>query len=140
MKRKESMTVDKIKQVLVASGAKPTAQRVAICKYVLCDGDHPTAEVVKVWADQNFPMVSRATVYNTLNLLVAKGLLKEVKLPHTNKVMYDCNIDHHYHFYNSATDALVDIDPKEVVMKSNVTEKYDISKIEITFHGKQRKK
>ena len=52
----------------------------AVAAYVLHTTEHPSAE--KVWASvrKNFPMVSRATVYNTLNLFVEKGLLRELHL------------------------------------------------------------
>ncbi|MEZ4820707.1 MAG: transcriptional repressor [Bdellovibrionota bacterium] len=70
------MTSEEIKTRLSLAGVNPTAQRIAICRFVLCDADHPTADDVKTWADKNFPMVSRATVYNTLNTLVQVKILK----------------------------------------------------------------
>src|SRR5262249_26897232 len=74
MKPKSCLTPIEIENRLNEHGVQPTAQRIAICRYVLCEADHPTAEDVKKWADANFPKMSLATVYNTLGILVAAGL------------------------------------------------------------------
>ncbi|MCB0327507.1 MAG: transcriptional repressor [Bdellovibrionales bacterium] len=139
MDRKKNicLSIDEIKAQLVSANVKPTAQRVAICQFVLCDADHPTADEVKLWADRNFPMMSRATIYNTLNKLVEIGLLKEVKLAHSNKVMYDNNTLHHYHFFDEKTGKLFDIDPKTVKLKANLPEEFSIKQIDVTLHGKK---
>ncbi|MCB0272798.1 MAG: transcriptional repressor, partial [Bdellovibrionales bacterium] len=107
---KVCLTPEEIKERLSQAGINPTAQRIAICRYILCEADHPTADQVKAWADQNFPMVSRATVYNTLNTLVEAGLVKEVRIGDSTKVQFDANTKHHYHFYDETSGKLMDID------------------------------
>lgn len=52
--------------------------------------------------------VSQATVYNTLGLLVKKGLLHEVFVD-SSKTFYDTNTMPHQHFYNVDTGQLTDI-------------------------------
>jgi SAM-dependent methyltransferase len=47
-------------------------------------------------------MVSRATVYNTLNLLVEKGLLKQLTLAE-GRVVFDPNMERHHHFIDEVT-------------------------------------
>ncbi len=89
--------VKSISEKLEAAGVNPTAHRIAIYLYVLSEADHPTADDVKRWADENFPKLSLATVYNTLKTLVGAKLLKELKLPHIGKVLYDCNVSDHHH-------------------------------------------
>ena len=64
------LTPAEIEDRLSRSGVQPTAQRIAIAQYVLCEAEHPTADDVKAWTDLNFPKLSLATVYNTLNVLV----------------------------------------------------------------------
>ena len=66
--------------MLRRNGIQPSAQRVAIAQYVLHADDHPSADEVWERVRARFPMVSRATVYNTLNLFVRKGLLREFVL------------------------------------------------------------
>lgn len=53
--------------------------------------------------------VSKATVYNTLNLFVRKKLIREV-IVDPNKVFYDPNTVPHHHFYDIASGRLTDIE------------------------------
>ena len=54
------------------------------------------------------PAISRATVYNTLNLLVRKGLLRQLVLAE-GKVVFDPHLAPHHHFVDEATGAVHDI-------------------------------
>lgn len=132
---RDCLSPEEIKERLKDAGINPTAQRIAIARFVLCEADHPTADDVRQWADANFPMVSRATVYNTLNKLVEVGILCEVKLSHVNKVMYDTNTKAHYHFYDEKTGRLIDIDPEDVQIKTKLPKSMKISDVEVVFTG-----
>ena len=52
----------------------PSAQRIAVARYVLHTDKHPSADEVWTKVKKRYPHISRATVYNTLNLFVEKGL------------------------------------------------------------------
>lgn len=130
------LTPQEIEKALVEKKIQPTAQRIAICRYVLCEADHPTADQVKEWADKNFPKISLATVYNTLNILVEAGLLLEVKLDHTDKVMYDNNIVHHHHFLDEESGKLFDIDPADIEVSANLKKKFKIRDIKLVLRGR----
>ena len=59
--------------------------------------------------------MSRATVYNTLEILVDHGLLRQVTVE-TSRVFYDSNISphHHYHhFFDTDTGELGDIEAEQ---------------------------
>jgi Fe2+ or Zn2+ uptake regulation protein len=66
--------------ILRSHGIQPSAQRLAVAAYVLDTEAHPSAEQVWGRVRERFPMISRATVYNTLNLFVEKGLLRQLAL------------------------------------------------------------
>ena len=102
--------VDVLEQV----GIQPSAQRVAVADYVLATEDHPSAEQVWARVKERFPMLSRATVYNTLNLFCDRGLLRTVDVDPTRQ-FYDSSTGAHHHFYNVDTGELTDI-PLESVM------------------------
>lgn len=57
--------------------------------------------------------VSKATVYNSLKLFAAKGLIREVNV-HSDRLIYDSNVRPHHHFYNIDTGELQDIDPADI--------------------------
>jgi Fur family iron response transcriptional regulator len=56
---------------------------------------------------------SKATVYNTLNLLLEKKLIREV-IVDPNKVFYDPNTTAHYHMYDVESGELTDIDAADI--------------------------
>jgi Fur family iron response transcriptional regulator len=124
---------------LETSGVNATAQRIAIGKYVLSEAEHPTADDVKLWADKNFPKMSLATVYNTLNILVEAKLLKEFKFPHTGKVVYDSNITKHHHFYDEDTGIVSDIPLDQVEVLTKLKRTYNITDIEVVIRGSRRR-
>lgn len=135
MKHKECLSTEEIQAKLIAAGVQPTLQRIAICKYVLCEADHPTAEQVKEWAEKNLEKISQATVYNTLNTLVDAGMLRVFKFPHSEKVIYDNNTHDHYHFLDEASGSLYDIETKDVSIEMAVPPKFVVNSMEIVLKG-----
>lgn len=57
--------------------------------------------------------VSKATVYNTLHLFSAQGLLREVGVD-PSRLFYDSTTEPHHHFYNEDTGELTDVAPHEL--------------------------
>lgn len=97
-----------IRQILEERGIQPTAQRVAVAAYVLRSTDHPSADRVWSGVQEKFPTISRATVYNTLNLFVKKGLLRELHLA-PDSALFDPNTDRHHHFIDEDTGRIYDV-------------------------------
>ena len=86
----------------------PTRQRVQIARALFNRPAHWSADSVLTAVNEERPSISKATVYNTLNLFVERGLIREV-IAHPNKVFYDTNVSPHYHFYHVETGELTDI-------------------------------
>lgn len=97
-----------IAQVLSDHGINPSAQRVAVAGYVLSTYDHPSADQVWKRVQESFPLISRATVYNTLNLFVEKGLLRQFVLTE-GSVVFDPNVEDHHHLIDDETGTIHDI-------------------------------
>ena len=128
--------VKSISEKLEAAGVNPTAQRIAIYQSVMSEANHPTADEVKRWTDENFPKLSLATVYNTLKILVRANLLKELKLPHIGKVLYDCNVSDHHHFLDEDTGQLIDIDPELVEVRPKLKKGFVVNDVQVLLRGK----
>ncbi|HEY9900661.1 MAG TPA: transcriptional repressor [Pantanalinema sp.] len=135
MKKTSCLSPDQIEVVLKQAGINPTAQRIAICRFVLCEADHPSAETIKIWVDRHFPKMSLATVYNTLRILVEAGLLRELKLPHVESALYDNNLTDHYHFYDEATGELLDIPPERITFDAALDPSFRVSAVEVLLRG-----
>lgn len=99
-------------------GIQPSAQRVAVTEYVMQTASHPSADQVWTGVRERFPMVSRATVYNTLNLLVEKGLLCQRVLAE-GRIVFDPNTVPHHHFIDDDTGHIYDV-PWEAIQVSSV--------------------
>lgn len=100
--------MDEVVRKLREHGVQPSAQRVAVARYALSTHDHPSADEVFERVRRTFPMISRATVYNTLNLFVEKGLLARHALSE-GCVVFDCETAPHHHFIDEATGRIHDV-------------------------------
>lgn len=135
----QSLKPEEIEVMLRKAGLQPTAQRIAICRYVFCEADHPTAEDVKRWADQHLPKISLATVYNTLSALTKAGLLLELKLSHSDSVVYDVNTERHFHFLDEKTGKLFDVGEDELGLELRLKGGLKARAIEVLIRGSSGK-
>ena len=118
-------------------GIQPSAQRVAVADYVLYTTDHPSAD--QVWAEvkRSFPMLSRATVYNTLNLFTEKGLLRELVLAE-GKVVFDPKLEPHHHFLDEETGEIVDVPWNALdVRRVHQLNGFDVHEYQVVMRGKK---
>ncbi|MCU1348531.1 MAG: Peroxide stress regulator [Acidobacteria bacterium] len=104
--------------ILREHGIQPSAQRLAVAEYVLNTTEHPSADVVFKRVAGSVPYISRATVYNTLNLFVAKGLLRSLNIAE-DCVVFDPKLETHHHFIDEETGTIHDI-PWEKVQVCNI--------------------
>jgi Fe2+ or Zn2+ uptake regulation protein len=124
--------------VLRSRGIQPSAQRVAVAQQILDAHDHPGADEVFARVKRRFPMVSRATVYNTLNVLVEKGLLRALVLAE-GKVVFDPKTDAHHHFIDEATGTIHDV-PWDALRVSDVgaLPGLDVREYQVVLRGRRR--
>ncbi len=125
---------------LTERGIQPSAQRVAVAQYVLFTPDHPSADEVWARVRSHFPQVSRATVYNTLHLMAARGLLRELVLAE-GRVVFDPNVDRHHHFIDDTSGAIFDI-PWSEVKVSNVAalgrRGWEVHEYQVVMRGRRK--
>ncbi|MEZ5357231.1 MAG: transcriptional repressor [Candidatus Zixiibacteriota bacterium] len=118
---------------------QPTPQRIAVVEYVLKNNTHPSADDVLFNARKKCPTVSRATVYNTLNLLVEKGLLGMQTIKE-GAVLFDSNVEKHHHFIDTDTGEVFDIPWDQLTVEGKETLRdFDISEFQVILRGKIRK-
>src|SRR5258708_2290420 len=128
-----------IVRILEEHGIQPSAQRVAVAEYVLHTTEHPSADIVWARVKESFPMISRATVYNTLNLLVGKGLLRELHLA-PDSVLFDPNTDRHHHFVDEGTGRIYDIPWNQVeVTNAKSLPGFEVKDYQVVMRGHRRR-
>lgn len=94
-------------------GVSLTLQRLVIARVLLSRPVHLTADQVWARAKELMPDVSRATVYNTLDLFERSGLLRRLIID-AEKVVFDSNTAPHHHLYDASTGEVIDIAPGEL--------------------------
>jgi len=95
-----------------------TKQRLDVGEVILSMPQHSSAEQIIAGIKAMGSRVSKATVYNTLNLFCERGLLRTVNVDPVRQ-FYDPTVGPHHHFYNMDTGELVDIDPEKVTLQFN---------------------
>lgn len=100
----------RLEALLVSHRIQPTRQRVRIAELLLARHQHLTAEEVIQGLGRDGVHVAKATVYNTLNLFAAKGLLRALPLDR-DCGLFDTNAKPHHHFHVEDTGEVIDMPP-----------------------------
>jgi len=95
----------------------PTPQRLEVAAILLEKPQHLSADQIIERLRVSGSAVSKATVYNTLNLFSERGLVKEVMVDPIRK-FYDSTTRPHHHFYNVDSGELSDIPDSMVNFES----------------------
>lgn len=102
-----------IAKLLASHGLQVTTQRLDIAEFVLSKPQHLSAdEILRAMRTRGL-RVSKATVYNTMNLFSERGLVRTVEVD-PERLYYDSTSEPHHHFYNVDTGELTDIPAENV--------------------------
>lgn len=106
-------TSARARQILEQRGIRPTSQRLRVAEILLTTPRHLTAEQILATLRASSGHVSKATVYNTLNLFVGQGLAREIHAD-PERCVYDSTMEPHHHFQNVDTGEMIDIRPDDL--------------------------
>jgi len=107
------MQRDAISKLLADHGLQVTSQRLDIAEYVLGRPQHLSADQILGAMRARGSRVSKATVYNTMNLFSERGIVRTVDVD-SDRQYYDSRSEPHHHFYNVDTGELTDIPAESV--------------------------
>jgi Fur family transcriptional regulator, iron response regulator len=94
-------------------GIRPTGQRVRIAALLLSAPQHLSAEQILDSLRASGARVSKATVYNTLNLFAERGLIRQLSVD-GSRAWFDSNVGPHFHFHDLTSGALIDVPVPDV--------------------------
>ena len=100
-------------KTLSSLNIKPTSQRLDIAEIMFCKDQHLSAEDIITILNNSDSSISRATVYNTLNLFADKGLVRRVVID-SSKIYYDSKTTPHSHYFNVDTGEISDFEFEDV--------------------------
>lgn len=123
-------------KLLETNDIKPTIHRVIILDYIIKSQEHPTADMIYSDVKKDFPTISLATVYNTLEVLEQHGLVRSIKFQHEN-----CRFDYakkdHLHIYISNKNEIIDLYDEGLIklieekLKTNNFQNFELENISI---------
>ncbi len=111
---------------------KPSVQRMAVLDYLMTHYTHPTADTIFNALYPAIPTLSKATVYNTLNLLTEQGVIQMITIDEKN-ARFDARETPHLHFRCSACGEIFDFDLPPLQMEA--LKDYDITDIQVYCKG-----
>jgi Fe2+ or Zn2+ uptake regulation protein len=125
--------------ILRECGIRPTPQRVAVVEFIYGSRSHPSADEVLEKVRPKCPTISRATVYNTLNLLVERGLLK-LQILQEGTVVFDPNIKQHHHFIDEDSGEIYDIPWNALKVTGEKSLKnFQVHEFQVILRGRKRR-
>ena len=92
-----TMNNQELAAVLSSHGVRPTQQRIAVFDYLLKHLTHPSADTIYNALSKEYPVFSRTTIYNSLNVLLEAKLIRAVNIS-ADEQRFDSNTTDHGHF------------------------------------------
>src|SRR5439155_22326813 len=96
VRKPQNRNRENIAQLLRRHGITPTHQRMEIAHVLFTRREHLSAEQILKRVNTRYAETSKATVYNTLKLLLEKKLIRELVVDPA-KVVYDQITETHHH-------------------------------------------
>ena len=105
---------DAMLQALKDAHFRLTPQRMAICRYLSETRTHPTPNDIFIAIHEQFPTISRATVYNTVAVLKDLGEIIELPSAAGASVRYETDLTPHVNLTCTRCGRIYDVPATEV--------------------------
>ena len=117
------------------SGLKLTPQRLAILEFLDGNTDHPSADSIFQEVKKKYPMMSFATVYNTIEALKKRGDLLELTIDPERR-RYDPETRPHHHLICVECKKIVDVHKEfSISVPDEIGDDFDLAGNHIEFYG-----
>jgi Fe2+ or Zn2+ uptake regulation protein len=126
---------NQIIEKLREKGVKVTPQRIAIINYLQNNLNHPDVEEIYNHVLEEYPTISLATIYNTLDKLEEINEVVKLKITDDNKVNYDYKKKPLHHFYCKKCGNIFDVDIVCDYAKMLVVQGHKIDEVHGYFKG-----
>jgi len=132
-----------IEKILRAKKIKVTPQRMAVYSILKDTNSHPSVEKIYQQLKNDYPAMSLATVYKTVDVLKKVGLVQELNVGEGG-VRYDARINPHSHVFCESCSKVDDLEQshfldefrKEILMERIKDETgFDVFNIQLYFYG-----
>jgi Fur family transcriptional regulator, peroxide stress response regulator len=133
---KNEVIINKLRE----KGIKVTPQRIAIINYLETNRKyHPSIEDIYTFVIREYPTISLATVYNTMDKLEEINEVVKLRVGEENKVNYDYDVSYHNHFFCKKCGQIYDIEEPLAFFDKNEINGHTIEEVHAYFKGKCKK-
>ncbi len=113
----------------------PSLPRIEILEYLYKNRIHPNIEEIYSALSPKMSSLSKATVYNTMELFEQKGIVKGLHIE-SNEIRYDIRTDRHGHLKCIECGAIYDIEVYDVKSELSTNNlKFAIITEEVNYRG-----
>ncbi len=123
---------------LKQAGMRVTPQRIAICKLLSETDTHPTAATIFKHVQAQYPSLSLATVYNTLDALTGLGVVNVLGHAGDDNVHYDADTSPHINLACVSCHKIVDFASLQVASIDSEVSKasgYKLLGVRMMYYG-----
>jgi len=139
----EGFKMQTIEEILRTKKIKVTPQRMAVYAFLKRTDIHPNVEMIYQKLKGDYPAMSLATVYKTVDVLKKVGLIQELSVGEGG-LRYDANIKPHSHIYCEICGRVDDVDRyylddlqnRSLLQKVENETGYNVSFVQLYFFGK----
>jgi Fur family peroxide stress response transcriptional regulator len=130
----ENLPRERASERLRRAGYRVTNQRLAVFDFLCRTESHPTAEDIHEGVHDEFPKISVATVYKSVESLVDIGLVKPIYLGHA-ATRFDASTDEHAHFRCIACHQIADVPMDTAPVAVSDLDRCEIIGSSVEFYG-----
>jgi len=126
--------IENLAKTLNEKDIKPSYQRIKILEYLITKRNHPTVDKIFNELLKEIPTLSKATVYNTLDLFKEANLARIVTIEN-NETRYDAKVASHGHFKCESCGSIYDFEVNIDNLSTDSLKHFKINEKNIYFRG-----
>lgn len=136
MKPEGRVAIMDIAEVLRQHGYKVTPQRLAVYAVIEHNQTHPNAEVIYRELQPQYPSMSLATVYKTMEIFAKIGVVKMLQCGE-DAHRYDCNTTPHAHIRCTECNRVADVplDQETLIREAADKTGFTVDSVGVAFTG-----
>jgi len=129
--------MERLIQSLRTKGLKITPQRLAIFKILKDNKSHPCAEEIYLKVREDYPTISLATVYQTLDTLENIGRIRILSFD-KKKTRYDPDLSPHHHLICTSCNKIMDLEQdfsRNLRPPPSFRNRFQVDDFSVVFYG-----
>lgn len=127
-------TIKIFEEELKKRNIQPSIQRLKVMEYLVQNRTHPTVDQIYIDLHRELPTLSKATVYNTLRVLVKANLVRVVTIE-DNETRYDIQVDDHGHLKCDQCGRIYNFQITMNALESDDLDQFQIRERNVYFRG-----